>query len=118
MPAELLPGGEPFTQQLHLRVHPLGNRELVKAQGPVRQTITHDGSEILDSPSGPVAAQRITLIFDASLPPAEVHNRTRRWFDQAGRLIAEEREERTRILGVPSRLNRESWILSDPPSMP
>jgi hypothetical protein len=112
MPAELPAGSEPFTQETYLRVYPLGNRQQTKAKGPVHQRIAHDGGAVLTIDAGPRRVQKVIQTFEASLRPAEVRNITRQWFIPGVGLVG---EERTRIFGVQTRLNRESWILVDHP---
>lgn len=102
--------GAVFEQSVRMLVHPLGDRGRTKARGEARQTIVHEGCDA--APTGDRRpAQRIRRTFNASLPPAEVTNVTVQWFDTEGRLLAEDREERTRILGVLTRRNREVWVL-------
>lgn len=104
----------PFEQSTRLRVHPLGRRDQIKAQGPVTQRIITQPADPASWPHLTQASRHITQHFTASLPPAQVVNTTHQWFDDAGRLLAERREEQTRVLIVQSRLNRESWIILDP----
>lgn len=104
-----------FVQTLRMRVHPLGNRRAIKASGTARQVITHQGAAMVGTPAGERAAQHILLSFTAALKPAEVTNLTNQWLDLNDGLIAEQREERTRVLGVPTRHNRESWVVDDQP---
>lgn len=118
MPASLPAGGTEFTQSIHLRVSPINKPGQLKAQGPVRVTIRHEGGDIVATDAGPLAAQRITRIFEAALKPADVLNTTRQWFAPGRGLIAEAREERTRIFSVPTRNNRESWVVVIPPPAP
>jgi hypothetical protein len=115
MPSRLWTGGEPFSQDTRLRVWPLANPKQTKAQGRVRQHIVHEGHENINTPSGPMEAQQITQTFEAALSPAAVRNVTRQWIVPGIGPIAEDREERTKVFGVQTRFNRESWVLFAPP---
>lgn len=114
VPATLYPGGPPFEQATGMVVHPLGDRTRVRARGHARQTIEHEGGDAAVTSAG-AASQRIRLAFEASLTPAEVTNLTLRWYDADGRLVAERHQERTRVLGVQTRRNRESWTIAQSP---
>lgn len=106
------PGDAPFQQTTFMRVHPLGNRAATKARGAAAQQITHEPAAPDDVPAIAAPVLKRTLRFTASLAPAEVTNTTTQWLDAAGELVAEVRVERTRVLGLPSRNNRESWVLA------
>lgn len=122
MPARLAPGQAGAVEQTgELRVYPIGNRRKTKAQGPFRQRIEHQGAERVELGLGEgntVVAQHVVHQFTASLPPAEVSNRTDQWIIPRIGLVAETRQERTRVFGVPTRNNLESWTAEPPVGAP
>jgi len=44
---------------------------------------------------------------------SRVHNETRQWLVDGVGIVGEKREERTKLLGVQIRLNREAWVLEE-----
>ncbi len=114
MPASLPAGGSEFTQSIRLRVSPIDKPSQIRARGPVRVTIRHEGGDTVASDTGRLPAQRVVRVFSGALAPAEVVNTTRQWFVPGHGLVAEDREEHTRVFGVPTRNNRESWVVVSP----
>lgn len=105
------PGDSAFQQTTYLRVHPLGNRDATKAAGAAAQQITIETAALADAPAARSPTLKRTLRFTAALAPAEVTNSTTQWIDGTGALVAETRVERTRVFSLPSRNNRESWVI-------
>ena len=123
MPAELKPGAAAFTQTTYLRVYPSGSRKHVKAEGSVKQKIEHLGGASVDIPSSiPPAAQcacqQVVKTFTSTLKPAEVVNVVHQWIVPGVGMIAETSEERTKVFGVQTRHNRESWVVDEKRPLP
>lgn len=118
MPVSLGADGSEFTQSIRLRVSPIGEPDQTKARGPVRVTIRHEGADALDVDGVALPAQRVVRTFAAQLAPADVVNTTQQWFVPGRGLVADTREEHTRVFGVPTRNNRESWVIIEGPPRP
>lgn len=128
-PMLLIPGrmspGDHQEQDLHMKVHPLGSRTRIRAQGPAKSSIEYLGQEPADSADAPPSSSLVRHSLAATLGAASVNNTTDQWLlpistpsGPAWSLIAERRREQTRVLGVQTRDNREHWILAPSPSMP
>lgn len=118
MPARLGADGSEFTQSIRLRVSPIGKPDQTRARGPVRVTIRHEGADAVTVDGAALPAQRVVRLFAAQLAPADVVNTTRQWFVPGRGLVAETRQEHTRVFGVPTRNNRESWVIIEAPPRP
>jgi hypothetical protein len=106
----VLHAGRPYRQNLKMTVHPLGDRSRIKARGPVKQTIRFESIERIGVPAGEFDAAKVTAVFNAVLAPAEVKNTTDLWLaldvESAEPLLAERREEVTRVLFLPTTKRR------------
>jgi len=113
MPKELKSSGETFVQQTYMRVHPIGNRKRIKAEGAVRQEIVHAGGASIEASGNDTqrVGQHVIQTFRASLKPAEVVNVIHQWFAPESGIVAQTSDERTRVLGVQIRHNVESWVI-------
>lgn len=110
LPAGLAPGAQ-HVQELRMTVHPLGDRARVRSRGPLVNRITFVGRQPVRTPLGERQGFRLTSRFTADLAPAEVISETDQLFVPGIGLVDEIDQERTRVLGVQIRNNRERWTL-------
>lgn len=104
--------GTPFTQSVSMKVHPIKDESRTRAEGTATQEIRFLGRERLTLPGGrTVDTLKLGGTFSADLGPTSVVNESEEWYSEGLGLVAERREERTKVLGVQIRLNRSWWVL-------
>jgi hypothetical protein len=111
LPGVLEPGRE-ARQQLSMIVHPLGNRGRIRSKGPIDNVVRIEGWESVSIAGVPVRALRLRASFKADLSPASVLHDQTQWYVPSRGLVKELDRERTTVLGVPIRDNREEWELA------
>lgn len=99
-------------QQLRMTVHPLGDRSRVRASGPVTNTLRNMGRASVQTPAGAFESSLLVSEFTADLAPARVVNRSEQWLVPKVGMVAEVETERTTVLGVQTRLNRDHLALT------
>jgi hypothetical protein len=119
LPREVEPD-RPWTQKVHMRVHPIGNLKRTRAQGEVLNTISVEAQERLVTPAGIFDAVKIVSVFEADLGATTVRNQTEQWFASDPRvgIVVERRHEKTTLVGVAIRDSTETWVLRDAPEAP
>ncbi len=105
-----------FKQELVMTVHPIADETKVRAKGRVTQTVSFTASQRVRVPAGVLKASQVTSVFEASLSGTSVRNETTTWLTPGVGVVAEERSERTTLLGVPIRQNHELWLLRAMPA--
>lgn len=104
-------GSAEMAQELKMTVHPLGNRQKVKASGQARNVVRYMADETLTTPAGMFTARRIESVLTADLAPARIANVTQQWFVDGVGLVREKDQEKTTVFGVPTRNNTSEWVL-------
>ena len=104
-------GNAQMAQELTMTVHPLGNRQKVKASGRARNVVRYLADEALTTPAGTFTARRLQSVLTADLPPARIANTTQQWFVDNVGLVRKRDQERTTVFGVPTRNNTSDWTL-------
>ncbi len=120
VPARLRDGDEPRVQPFTMTVHPLGQPDQIKAKGQATNTIrvhAGEGAAVRLADGRVRPAWQVVAELRADLGPASVRNVTVQWFGPLGDdhepdavLLAERREETTRVLGIQTRHSVERWV--------
>lgn len=112
MPTELAPG-EPFTHNVAMLVHPVGDRDAVRRRGSGRQIVELIDSQSVRTEAGRVDALHVRSRFEAELAPARVESVTERWYapgKSAVGFIAERSDETVYVFGVKSSTRGHLWV--------
>lgn len=115
LPVQIREGELPASEG-RMTVHPLGDRSRVRAKGPVRNTANCEGAFQVSTPAGLFDAWKLTSTLSADLGPSKVQNETVLWLVPGIGLIAERREEKTTVMGIPVRSNSETWVIHEAPA--
>lgn len=111
LPGEAV-GGASYEQEVTMTVHPLGDRTRVKASGKARNVIVYQDDETVSTGAGDFTARKLLLTLTADLSPARVVNISEVWLVDGIGVVAEREQEKTTILGLPSRSNAISKLLN------
>jgi hypothetical protein len=115
IPARIEAGEFPAVEG-RMTVHPLGDRTRVRAKGPVKVAAASEGGFRVRTPAGDFDAWKLSSTLTAELGPSRVQNETVIWLVPGIGLIAEERREKTTVMGLPVRGNTEKWVLVELPA--
>jgi hypothetical protein len=112
MPESMEAGVAPLEQRVRMVVRPLGKPDRIRAQGEAVSVLEYGGEQVVSVPGreAGVASRLVRSTLRADLSPSSVVNVTEQWFADGVGLIAERRHERTSVLGVTVRDNREGFI--------
>jgi hypothetical protein len=112
MPETMAAGAAPLEQRVRMVVRPLGKPDRIRAQGEAVCVLEYVGEQVVSVPGreAGVPSRLVRSTLRADLSPSSVVNVTEQWFADGIGLIAERRHERTSVLGVSVRDNREGFV--------
>ncbi len=104
-------GSAAFEQEIHMVVHPLGDRSRVKVSGTATNAIRYVGDEQITTAAGTFTARRLSSTLTANLGTAKSVDTTEQWWADGIGLVFEQSREVTHALGLKVRDNSATMAL-------
>ncbi len=108
-PAELMPG-EPFEQQVNMRVMDLDNPRKQRYAGTAHRTMQYVDTHVLQTPIGRMSAARVEITFRADLRMAGADTESTKFIYPSYGSIVEHIRDRYRVMKMPVHAN-EQWLV-------
>lgn len=106
-----LDGGSTLRQTLRMVVRPIGKPETIQSEGAASNELTYVADETVETPAGTFEAARVRSVLKVKLGTANVTATTDAWYAPGVGLVAQRRQERVTVFGVPVREGRTGWVL-------
>ncbi len=108
-----LEAGKPEKREFRMIVHPAGNPNVVKNEGPASNELVYEADETLAVPVGTFETRKVRSTLRAELGKAKVENVTESWYapPPGPGLVAERERQRVTVFGVPVRVSDRMWVL-------